>query len=108
MTWQQFLPLRGFLKIVHHVPGRMRLRLDKRALVSSPAVPVGELQQALEELPGVRSLRISRATLSAILEYDRLLLPADKLEQLIQASEEHALAVIEELGGAAMTQGESA
>lgn len=110
MTWQDFLPLRRFVTIVHHVPGRIRLRLDRRALTASlkggaaDSLSVAEIQQRLEALPGLKNLRISKPTLSAVLEYDCTLLPAERLEHVLQAPEEAALAAIEDLNLSAPAQ----
>ena len=50
-------------RVVHHVPGRVRLRIP-------PRVSVNELQTAIEEqLPGIQSVRINRAASSLAICY---------------------------------------
>ena len=67
MNMQEFLELRALLEVVHHVPGRLRLRLDPR-LRAHPAA--GELGQWSANGSGILSTRINPMARSLVVEYD--------------------------------------
>lgn len=84
------MALRRHLNIIHHVPGRLRVRLSMQALPGVQAATVNGFKSAIEAIDGVRKLRISAPTLSAIIEYDRADLQPHLWDQLIEGPDELA------------------
>ena len=77
-------------RIVHHVPGRLRVRLAARALPKSQGVSVVAFRRFVEDVDGVTRCRISPATLSAIIEYDHHQLSPGLWDRLIGGTEPEA------------------
>lgn len=65
-----FLHLRGFVSIAHHVPGRIRLKLDMGALARVPKVDPSPFLDFFARIRGIKVTRINKAALSVVVEYD--------------------------------------
>jgi len=90
ITADSFIAARASLHIVHHVPGRLRLRISPAALQRSHTHSIGSIRQFIEGLDGVQRLRLSPATLSAIVEYDDRVVAPDLWDSLIKGPEHGA------------------
>lgn len=91
------LTLRPSLRIVHHVPGRLRVRLSVDALKRAAKLSLSEFRLLIEGLNGVQRLRLSSATLSAVIEYDAGVLAPALWDILIDGPEHTAKLAFEAL-----------
>lgn len=66
---RSFWEIRPLLKVVHHVPGRIRLRLTLKAITKRPDVDAKEVVDLLERLHGIDGIRVNRAAGTVIIEY---------------------------------------
>ena len=89
MTADDLMPVRDFLRIVHHVPGRLRVRLSKNALRAKVDMSLGDFLRFVEDACGAR-VSISKPTLSAVVEYDPERLSPSLWDSLIDGPEEAA------------------
>ncbi|QTR49281.1 HMA2 domain-containing protein [Candidatus Thiothrix anitrata] len=64
------LRLRQHLNIVHHIPGRIRLRLGMALWSSSAQLDRNQFQRLLDGLEGIRDVRINPAVASVTIEYN--------------------------------------
>jgi hypothetical protein len=55
------------LGIVHHIPGRIRLRISSLGIESLRGI---DLKGHVDQIPGILSVRVNPLALSAIIEYD--------------------------------------
>ncbi|MGV6872061.1 hypothetical protein ACUSIJ_05130 [Pseudochelatococcus sp. B33] len=78
-----FMTLRRYLAIAHHVPGRIRLKLDVAALGQLPDVDTEPFAALAQRIPGVKAIRVNAAALSAVIEYDVRLIAAPVWERLL-------------------------
>ncbi len=70
------------VEIAHHIPGRIRLRVLPSGYWLAQQGDIGE---AVQEIPGVHSIRVNTAARSITIEYDREKVPRElweKIEQL--------------------------
>ena len=63
------LGLRGHVRIVHHVPGRLRLRITSSFLSHLDRADRNRVTQELRSLRGIRGMRVNPAAGSIIIEY---------------------------------------
>jgi hypothetical protein len=74
---QNLLALRPYVRLAHHLPGRLRIKVRPgvaavQALLQHADVGMEALRQLL---PGVRSLRFNALSGSMLLEYDPKIIP---------------------------------
>ncbi len=93
------LDLRGHLKIVHHVPGRVRLRGGPALYEQASALNGKDLQAVLESVDGIRDIRINPTAASLVIQYDPDCFPTDLWERLIAGSDEEATRLFERVIG---------
>lgn len=68
-----------YLRVAHHIPGRIRLKLDMD-LDKAQLQAISDARRfgrALDDVPGIRSVKINLLARSCTLEYDRKVIPAD-------------------------------
>ena len=97
ITSDTLLTLRHSLRIVHHVPGRLRVRLSGEALKRTHKLSLSEFRRLIEGIKGVQHLRLSPATLSAVIGYDADLLAPSMWDDLIDGPEHAARQTFEAL-----------
>lgn len=85
-----FFGLRRFVSIAHHVPGRIRLKLDMRALAHLPQVDPAPFVDLVGRVQGVTATRVNAAALSVVVEYDPALIAPPVWAELLAAEPEAA------------------
>ena len=78
-----FLDLRRHLTIAHHVPGRIRLKLDVAALRHLPRLDPAPFKELVGRVRGMRAARINAPALSVVVEYDASVIPAAAWQRLL-------------------------
>lgn len=98
----RLLGLRAELGIVHHVPGRIRLRLGPGVLTWAQGKGLDPDQVAhwLAAFPGVRHARVNAPAASLIIEYDPSRLEPSSWETLVLGGDDAALGLVLGLIGA--------
>jgi hypothetical protein len=84
------LELRRHLSIVHHLPGRIRLRLGPALWGHAARFDRDLFQDMLEGLEGIRDLRVNKAVASVVIEYDPAHVPPEDWETLVLGEAEAA------------------
>lgn len=87
---EQFRHLTRCLDRVHHIPGRIRYRVNlAEALGNVGRSPwgVSDLDRVLERLPGIRSVRINLAAFSFVVEYDPRVIPPPAWDDILEGRE---------------------
>ncbi len=89
-----FLHLRRYVSIAHHVPGRIRLKLDFAALAQLPKADPKPFVELVGRIRGVTTTRVNAAALSVVVEYDPHLIPAPLWPRLLVADAEEVAQVL--------------
>jgi len=89
-----FLHLRRFVSIAHHVPGRIRLKLDFAALVHLPKVDPAPFVTLVGRIRGVKTTRLNAAALTVVVEYDPQIISAAVWPRLLVADAEEVERVL--------------
>ncbi len=76
---ENLLLLARHTEVVHHIPGRIRVRVLPSAL---KALRETDIRSSLDSVPGVISLRVNAVVGSVVIEYDRSRLSFDFWENL--------------------------
>lgn len=88
---QRLLDIRAHLRIAHHVPGRIRLRIVPTILSAVRGLDSGLLKLPFAELAGIHAARINPFGLSAVVDYDAETLPPDWWETALEGSDDEVL-----------------
>jgi hypothetical protein len=87
MHRQTLLALWPYVRIAHHLPGRLRLRMRPGAAIDQTVRRHAETgEEALRQLPGVRSIRLNALAGSLLLEYDPERLPFSLVDAFFHAT----------------------
>ena len=89
MTDQRsFLRFATLLRIAHHIPGRVRLKLSAEGTTEL----LGMIDQAkrfirsIADIPGIRSVNLNPAARSCVVEYDPALIPPSVWQDLVSGT----------------------
>jgi len=88
--------LRTRVVIVHHLPGRIRLRAQGFSRRDLPRLRRGALRTLLDHLDFIRNVRVNAAAATAVIDYDPLRLPAAHWETLLRGDEIAATDLLEQ------------
>lgn len=80
MTLQDFLEIRSMIAIAHHVPGRLRLKLDPK-LRHHPAAE--SLKTLAERDAGIVNARLNPMARSLLVEYDPGRIAPEALQEFL-------------------------
>lgn len=83
----KFLIIRRYLTIVHHVPGRIRLRLNKAIKKEMGTIDKSLIDRVIKSIEGIKDVRINALAGSVVISYAANLLKPDWWETLVKANE---------------------
>ena len=86
MTVKKFLELRAFLTVAHHIPGRLRLKLDP-GIRQHPAAPFLERLSQQSSENGIVSARLNPIARSLVLEYDVSRVSSEALQTFLTSQD---------------------
>lgn len=97
MNLQPFLELRRYLQIVHHVPGRIRLRIKLALVKELKRVNTGVLDDVMQAIDGISDVRVNAAAGSVVVNYRAKSIAPDWWTTLIEGDENQALSLLQRL-----------
>ena len=71
-----------YLKIAHHVPGRIRVKAGWRSLSHLKEITDKEIKNVIDRIPGLTGYRANKKALSVIIAYDPAILPFTLWEEV--------------------------
>jgi hypothetical protein len=92
-----FLALRRHLKIAHHIPGRIRLRVGAAVLKEAGRVDAAVLKRILDAVQGIEDVRVNAAAGSAVITYAPKVIEPDWWETLVRGEDQAAIALLRRL-----------
>lgn len=77
--------LTALLRIAHHIPGRIRLKLETSAggELAAAAADIAALNRALSAAPAIRSVSVNHLALSCTITYDPAAIPPSAWTDLL-------------------------
>jgi len=98
MDWNLISQLLSQLSIVHHVRGRVRVRLKPSVLNLLPKIKNGRAEDWLAQLPGITDLRLNLSAASLVIQYDSQRIQPQWWERVVRASRPELPALFAEIG----------
>ena len=96
--WTQLASLLPHLHIIHHVRGRLRVRLHPGVSGWLAQWPNAAPESWLARLPDITALHLNKAAASLVIEYDARRIPPQWWERLLHAQREALPALLAEVG----------
>ena len=96
--WSRLAGLLPHLRIVHHVRGRLRVRLHAGVASWMAQWPNAAPESWLARLPGITALHLNKAAASLVIEYDAQRIPPHWWERLLHGQHETLPALLAEVG----------
>ena len=94
---QRFVALRRYFTVVHHLPGRIRLRVDAGFLAAAGQAERAAVTQLLEAVDGIDAVRVNALAASVVVQYDTHRLAPAHWETLLNGSDQAAAALLQQL-----------
>jgi len=91
------LAARRHLGIIHHVPGRVRLRLGVGLLALAGGAGRATMTELLRAVDGIEGIEVNARAASATVTYDPRRLPPATWETLLGGDDHEAAALLESL-----------
>ncbi|WP_299020390.1 HMA2 domain-containing protein [uncultured Photobacterium sp.] len=97
------LELRQYLTVVHHIPGRIRLKFNISIMQQLASFDMSTAKSAISNFPALKNYRLNLATSSVVIEYDHGLINPNLIDTLFAEDEPAFQAAVSELHNLAVT-----
>ncbi len=95
------LKLRKWVKVGHHIPGRVRLKYKLGLVAHIASYRSDDIEQAITSIPAFKNYKLNSATGSVVIEYDADQVPPEWIDSLFsdsdQVAEQACHAIVERL-----------
>lgn len=81
------LGLRRHLSVIHHLPGRIRLRLGPALWSDAARFGRDQFRKLIDGLAGIHGVRVNAAVASMVIEYDPEQIPPENWEILLRGDD---------------------
>jgi drug/metabolite transporter superfamily protein YnfA len=92
-----FLSLRKHIRIAHHIPGRIRLRIGAEAVTAAQGVDDDLFDRVLAAIGGIDDVRVNAMAGSAVISYQPEKIRPDWWETLIHGEDEESVDLLRRL-----------
>lgn len=97
LTLEVFLTLRRHLRILHHIPGRIRLKVAASVREDLAGVDRKLLDRILGAIDGIKDVRVNAMAGSVVIRYRASEIRPSWWEALVEGAENQAIALLEQL-----------
>lgn len=84
---QKLIDLGAYFSIVHHIKGRIRLRVNPKIKECREDVSIEDIQTLPHKIKGIKSIKINKIVGSLTVEYEPTIFPAHLWENLVHGKE---------------------
>ncbi|GAD80238.1 HMA2 domain-containing protein [Vibrio ezurae] len=82
------LKLRRWVKISHHIPGRVRLKYKLGIVAQLSTFKSQDIEKALQSVPAFKNYQLNAKTGSILIEYDPVTIEPDWIDLLFSVNED--------------------
>jgi len=98
VTAEKLIELGGYFSIVHHIKGRIRLRVSPKIKEHKHHVGIEDIEALPARINGIKSIKINKIIGSVTVEYDHHVFPDHLWENLVKGKElDEIIAIIDTL-----------
>lgn len=81
---EKIVEIASYFKVVHHVAGRLRVRVNPKIKELSNGICLEDIEQIPKKINGIKSIKINKIVASITIEYDNAIFPKQTWEDLIE------------------------
>ena len=95
---EKLIELGAYFSIIHHIKGRIRLRVSPRIKEHKHHVGIEDIEALPARINGIKSIKINKMIGSLTIEYDHAVFPDHLWENLVAGKElDEIIAIIDQL-----------
>lgn len=87
ITAEKLIECGRYFSLVHHIKGRVRLRVSPKIKEQDGDVTIEEIESLPQKINGIKSLKINKIVGSITIEYDPTIFPPHLWDNLVQGKE---------------------
>lgn len=84
---QKLISLASYFTIVHHIKGRIRVRVSPKIKECGEAITLEDIESLPHKIEGIKSIKINKIVGSVTIEYDPIIFPSCLWENLVHGKE---------------------
>lgn len=84
---QKLIDLATYFSIIHHIKGRIRLRVNPKIKECREDVSIEDIEAFPQKIKGIKSIKINKIVGSLTIEYDHTIFPTHLWDNLVQGKE---------------------
>jgi len=81
---QMIMELASYLTKIHHVKGRIRLRVNPKIKEKSSHIALSDIESLAQKVDGIKRIKFNKTIGSLTITYDNAVLPYELWEDLLQ------------------------
>lgn len=83
ITTEDIIKIAGYFTIVHHVKGRLRVRVNPLITKESNSISLSDIEELPNKITGIKSIKINKIVASVTIVYDPLIFDSSIWDDLI-------------------------
>jgi hypothetical protein len=84
VTVEKIIQISSYLKKIHHINGRIRVRVNPKIKEHSSDVTIEDIQTLPQKINGIKSIKINKIVGSITVVYDNGIFPFELWEDLLE------------------------
>jgi hypothetical protein len=98
LSAEKLIELGAYFSIIHHIKGRIRLRVSPKIKEHKHHVGVEDIEALPARINGIKSIKINKMIGSLTIEYDHAIFPDHLWENLVKGEElDEIITIIDQL-----------
>lgn len=98
VTAEKLVELGGYFSILHHIKGRIRLRVSPKIKEHKHHVGIEDIEALPARINGIKSIKINKMIGSLTVEYDHAIFPDHLWENLVKGEKlDEIITIIDQL-----------
>jgi len=86
ITTQEIIEIAKYFTIVHHVNGRLRVRVNPKITTQSNSISLKDIEDLPSKINGIKSIKINKIVASVTISYDASIFPPSSWNDLIDGN----------------------
>lgn len=84
VTVEKIIQVSSLLNKIHHVKGRIRVRVSPKIKEHSSGITIGDIETLPQKINGIKTIKINKIVGSITVTYDNEIFPYDLWEDLLE------------------------